>query len=285
MKHLYAVLFLFCPFFTWAQTATDTQSSASHKMTNPSGQSGITVFPARILFGLNKGETASKTINVGNFTTEKYQLVIDFRDWTRDTLGKHVYTAKGVSRQSCASWITFDKPFMELGPGESTTVTVTMHVPDNDTAVAEMKWTMMVLKTATEKRPPVKGVKLAAQVEQVYGIGVHVLQTPPNISNKELKMLSFSPVPGPGNVYRIACKNIGGVELNAKFSIELSSQESGTKTTLDPITAPLFPQQSRYVDFTLPGKLPKGKYTAVALVDAEDDSVPIEAAEKEIVVK
>jgi hypothetical protein len=67
--------------------------------------------------------------------------------------------------------------------------------------------------------------------------------------------------------------------------LELSSSETGERVSLDPQVVPMFPKQERYVDFTLPSTLPKGKYTAIALVDANDDEVPVEAAEKEIIVK
>ena len=73
--------------------------------------------------------------------------------------------------------------------------------------------------------------------------------------------------------------------MNGKFSIELSSAETGAKTALGPKLIPLFPQQDRYVDFTLPADLAKGKYTALAVIDAEDDDVPVEASQKEIIVK
>ena len=252
---------------------------------SPTGQKGLTVFPARIVFNVDKGGTASKTINVANYTDKPYQLSVDFRDWIRDTVGKHVYTSKENSPQSCASWLSFDKSLLELKPGESTDLTVTIKVPNEDAAVEEMKWTMLVVRTVTENRPPSTGAKVQTNIETVYGIGVHVLQTPPNIANKELKMLSFTELPGDGRSYRVTCKNIGGVEINAKFSIELASAETGVKRTLEPQPIPMFPRQNRYVDFTLPADLPKGTYTAVALVDAEDDNVPIEAAEKQIVVK
>jgi hypothetical protein len=258
---------------------------AGKKIDNPSGQKGLTVFPARLVFNLDKGQSSSQVLNIGNFTDTRYQITIDFKDWIRDTLGKHVYTPKGTSQQSCASWLHFDKSIIDLSPGEATTLTVTMSIPNDEQAVSGMKWTMLVVKTVAEKHAPVQGARLATQIEHVYGLGIHVLQTPPNISNKELKMLSFSALAGKNRLYRVVCRNIGGVELTAKFSVELSEVETGKKTVLQPDPVPLFPQQTRYVDFELPAGLAKGKYTAIALIDAEDDAVPIEAAEKEIEIR
>ena len=244
----------------------------------------IVIYPAKLSFELDKGGSKSQTINISNTTNNKFQLQLEFMDWTRDTIGKHIYLPAGLSRQSCAKWLSFDKPFVELGPGQSTTVTVTLKVPDTEEAISEMKWTMLVFKTVNENKVPDKDAKWSTRINQVVGLGVHIYQTPPNVTNKELKMTSFSQVPGK-NVYRIACKNLGGVQKYGKFSIELSDNETGSKTALQPQTIPLFPQQNRYVDFNLPSNLPKGKYTATALIDAGDDDVPIEAAQKEIDIK
>jgi hypothetical protein len=246
----------------------------------------VVVFPAKLAFTLDRGGSASQTITVQNTTNSKFQLEMIINDWTRDTVGNHIYTAPGTNKQSCARWITFDKPFIELSPGQSTNVTVTMKVPDSAEAVAEMKWTMLIMKTVSEKKAAPTDAKYGTMVVQNIGLGVHITQTPPSVTAKEVKMVSFGEVPWEGkNTYRIACKNVGAVQMFGKFSLELSDNETGAKTALEPKTVPLFPQQDRYVDFTLPSTLKKGKYTAIALIDAGDDDVPIEAAQTEIIIK
>ena len=277
---LFAVLSSFVT-LSYAQKAP-----APAKDSTPIGKpKSVTIYPARLVFNLDRGGTRSEAITVSNTTASKFQLALEFQDWTRDTLGNHIYTPAGASKQSCAGWVTFDKPFLEMEPGQTTTVTVTMKVPDTEEAIAEMKWTMLVFSAVSEKKAPTKGAIFEAKVASKYGIGVHVYQTPPNVTNKEVKMLSFNELPGSKNTYRIACKNVGGTQLTGKFSIELSDTQTGAKTALEPKSIPLFPQQSRYVDFSLPANLPKGKYTAIALIDASDDDVPIEAAQREIEVK
>ena len=263
---------LFLPLFA--------QESGSDKSKNKS----VLIFPAKLSFKVDRGGSASKAITIQNTTSSKFQLEVLFTDWMRDTVGEHVYLEPGTSKQSCAKWVTYDKPFVELEPGQSTNITVTLKVPDTEEAVSEMKWTMLVLRTVSEKQATVVNNKVGAALIQTVGMGVHIYQTPPNIINKEIKMLSFSELPGK-NAYRVDCKNLGGVQIMGKFSFELSSMTTGAKTALEPRMIPLFPQQERYVDFVLPKDLPKGKYTAIALIDAGEDDLPIEAAQKEIVVK
>ncbi len=244
----------------------------------------ISVFPATLSFNLDKGGTSSQAITIKNTTKDKYQLALEFMDWTRDTVGQHIYGPPGSSRQSCAAWVSFDKPFVELASGESANVTVTMKVPDNEAAISEMKWTMLIVKTVTEKIAPSRSAKVETIINKTLGIGVHIYQTPPNVTNKEIKMLAFSELPAK-NSYRVSCRNVGGTQMFCKFSIELSSNETGKKTTLESKVVPLFPQQDRFVDFTIPEGLPQGKYTAIALIDANDDDVTIEAAQKVITVR
>ena len=279
MKTLALFLLSLCVGFS--ATAQSGTSDTGSK--NPV-QTGIAVSPAKLSFNLDKGQTAKKTVTINNGTKNKQNLVVQFMDWSRDTMGEHSYYPPGSSQHSCAPWVTFDKPLIELNPGQSTEVVVTMKVPDDPEAVKEMKWTMLVLKAVSDKVIPQKGKILGAQIEQQLGLGVHVYQVPPNITSKELKMISFTELPGK-NAYRVVCKNVGGLQLYGKFSLELASSETGAKTALKPQTVPLFPQQDRYVDFIIPATVPKGKYTAVAMIDANDDDVPIEAAQKEIVIK
>jgi len=241
----------------------------------------LTVYPASISFNLDNGSSKSQVVNIKNTTDKTYQLNVLLMDFNRDTLGEHNYLEAGVLPQSCAPWISIDKPFLEMAPGSSEMVTVTLKVPDSLKGVPEMKWTMLLFKTVTEKIAPVPSEKVSLATTQSMAIGVHIYQTPPEITHKEVKMLDFNQLPG-GKAYRIQAKNVGGTQLSCKFSFELTAEATGSKTTLTSKQIPLFPNQLRFVDFQLPTDLAKGHYTILAMIDAEDDSVPIEAVKKEI---
>lgn len=246
---------------------------------------GIVVSPARLMFEVDKGGTSKKSVMVKNLTGNKQRLIVELMDWTRDTLGEHNYFAPGTNSYSCAQWVTFDKPIVELEPGQSVDVTVTLSLPDNADAVSEMRWCMLIFRSLQDKYVPSGNLpKTSAQIEKNLGMGVHIYEVPPTLSTKELKMISFGPLPGKKNTYRIVAKNVGALQVYGKFSVELSSA-SGQKTALESQVVPLFPNQDRYVDFEVPANVPKGKYTAVALIDAGDDDVPIEAAQKEITIQ
>lgn len=267
--------------FSIACVSASAQTGSKQENAGPS--MGISAAPARLLFKLDRGKIEVKPLTITNGTDRKQTIVLSFMDWSRDTVGEHTYLGPGKSRHSCANWVSFDRPSLELEPGSKAVINVTMKVPDSAEAVSEMKWTMLILQNVAEKSVPTKGKIMGAQVKQSLALGVHITQVPPAVTNKEMKMISFEEVPGRG-LYRVICKNIGGVELYAKCTLELSS-ENGVKKSYELQQVPLFPDQERYMDFPIPKDMPKGKVTAVALVDANDDDIPIEAAQKEFVIK
>lgn len=252
----------------------------------------IIVTPTIVYFNTESGHPQTQTINVINNTSKPYQFRLYMRDWERDSLGRHLYYIAGTHERSCARWLTLDKSFLEVLPGEVGRVTLTMKIPDTveltergDTVVSnEMKWTMIFFETMTEKSVSQKHGKITTKIGQSATIGVHVYQTPPSVQNvKEVKMLSLQRLHDDKH-YRIIGENKGETHLRCYFSIELMNQQTGEKTTIEPKVAPLFPLQQRYVDFELPENLAKGKYTMIAIIDAKDDEVPLEAAELEIEV-
>ena len=143
---------------------------------------------------------------------------------------------------------------------------------------------MLFIETLDEKKAPQREGEITTVINTQFRIGVHVYQTPPNLFSGEIKMLSFAAKPNTNDTaYRIVCENSGSIQLTCKSYIELSNLANGEKTILNYPNFPLFPGQKRYVDFVLPSNLPKGKYAAVAIVDAGSD-LPLEAAQATIEV-
>jgi hypothetical protein len=161
-------------------------------------------------------------------------------------------------------------------------VVVTVNVPDS-LDMSEMKWAMLVADVPSENLPPHKSGNITTILENKIKVGSHIYVNFPGL-NKELKMLSFKPATD--STYQIVIQNIGGAQVRCNVSIEVSSQATGEKKTFTEEDVPLFPKQIRYLQFKLPkGAFPAGKYTLVALADAMDDDVPLEAAQLEVEIK
>ncbi len=241
------------------------------------------VYPTELDFALGKGQNESQVITMTNGSNKKIQFRLYLGDWLRDTLGEHSYFRPDTLSRSCAKYVTLNKNFVEIEPGQTQQVSVKLSMPDNDAAVSEMKWAMLFVETVEEKIAN-DAAKKQATINNLLRIAIHIYQTPPTLTNRQVKVISLKRAADNSNTYRLFCQNTGNVMLQCKSYLELSSLADGKKTKLDPIEFPLFPEQKRYVIFRLPANLEKGKYSALAVIDLGEDT-PLEALESEIEMK
>lgn len=248
-------------------------------------KSAISIGPATLYFTVDKGQTATQTAYITNKLSKPYSFSIEVIDWTLDSNGDDRFYEPKTVQNSCAQWITLDKTFVEIPANSKEGINVTLHVPDSADAVKEIKWTMLHIGTKGEKKAPKKTGELELELTKSLAVGVRVYQVPPaNVSlTKKIKMRSFTMLQDSAT-YRIDGENTGDMMLRCQYSIELSS-ETGEKITVGPKQALMLPGQKRYIDLQMPKTLPKGKYTATALIEPGDDDVPLEASEMTIEVK
>ena len=238
---------------------------------------GIFINPVTMDFNLTEGQTSTQKVVVTNNLDKRVLLRVYLNDWLRDTIGGHLYMEPGTYSYSCSKWLTLDKGLLDLGPGQTMEVTVKMHVPDSANAVKTMKWSMLFLESVHEKTlPKTQGVTTAVTSEMRFGI--HIYQTPPSVTVRDIKMLSFGALLNLKNTYRIVCENTGETQLYCNSYIELVNIITGEKTTVKSTEFPMFPGQKKYFDFVIPATLPKGKYTITGVVDAGSD-LPLEASQ------
>ncbi|RYZ51281.1 MAG: hypothetical protein EOP49_12090 [Sphingobacteriales bacterium] len=245
-------------------------------------QPNLGAYPTILDFRLPQGQSQTQAVHLTNNSADKIQLRAYLNDWVRDSTGGHQYYRADTLPQSCSRFVTLDKNFVELLPGQSTDLTVTLAVPDS-AAASMMRWSMLFIETVEEQNK-VKDAGTQAAVRNVLRIGVHIYQTPPAITSKEIKIFDLLPVAGTNNVYKVLCQNTGQTMIDCKSYIELNSLTDGNKIKLDPIEFPMFPLQRRYVMFELPPSVPKGKYSALAVLDGGED-IALEAVEGMIEVK
>jgi hypothetical protein len=239
------------------------------------------VHPTILEYKLPAGQSESQVIHLSNGSAVKKQYRIYLNDWLRDSTGGHAYYRPDTLPQSISKWISIDKNFVEMEPGQSADLTVKLSLPDEAAFNEAMKWSMLFIETVEEQASDaVKG----AQVRNHLRIGIHIYQTPPALNEKSVKVFDLSPVPDTKNEYRLLCQNTGKVMLECRSYLELASLADGTKTKIEVNEFPLFPGQPRYVNFELPNDLPKGKYSALGVLDAGED-VSLEAVESVIEIK
>lgn len=249
--------------------------------TNTAYGQNLGVYPTTIDFNLAPGQSEAQVINLSNGSSEKVQFRIYLNDWVRDSLGGHVYYEPATIDRSCARWLTIDKNFIELQPGESTQLTVQMLVPQEEDA-RQMKWSMLFIETVEEnvKR---NDENAQATVKNLIRVGVHIYQTPPGVTEKSIRVADLKANPEIANAYDLVCENTGDIMIECKAYLELADA-AGEQTKLDYIEFPMFPGQKRYVTFELPKNMPDGEYSALGVLDAGED-LSLEAIESTVTVK
>jgi hypothetical protein len=233
-------------------------------------QLGIEVKPVTLEFGVTPGSSGVKKIFITNALSEKTQFVVYVNDWRRDTIGSHVFTDPGQDPRSCALRVSVDKTFFELQPGERQELTVTLQEPLDTLGNLQMNWCMLFIETVKEKKlGAATGFKTT--IANRYRVGVHIYQTPPGVTEKEIRVLKIEPLANTAHRYRIICQNTGKTQLQCSGYVELFSLQDGSKIRIPSQEFPLFPEQIRYLDFSLPAQIAKGKYTLTGIIDAGND--------------
>lgn len=240
------------------------------------------VYPTTLSFKLSGGESEAQVINISNGSKKLVQFTLYLNDWIRDTLGGHAYYPPNTIDRSCSRWVSLDKNFIELQPGESTQLTVTLKVPDSADAVNKMSWSMLFIETVQEKKSD-DNKAVQATVNNLLRVGVHIYETPPAVSAKAIKVIDLRPIPEVANAYYLFCQNTGDVMMECKAYLELTSLTSGESTKLENVEFPMFPGQKRYVAFEVPKNMPAGDYSVLGVLDGGED-LSLEAVESNIKV-
>jgi hypothetical protein len=286
-----SILFLFIalsfPLFVSAQAATD---SLTTKKTG-----GLAIGPAKLRFTAGKGEVGKQVVQIVNKRDKPYQFALTATEWTLDSMGNSIhYPDSGHVKNSCASWITITPNIVTAEPGKVSNIVVTMNVPDDDEAVKQMHWCVINVTLLLEKEAPQKISENASiALSNQFNVILHVYENPPSATYKDIKMTGFSSerkvLPKDttnemSNVLSVSGINMGDVDLRCVYSVKLSSLSTGKTYSLAESDCLLLPGTKRTVDLKVPKDLPKGKYLAVASIDAGDDA-PLEVSQKEVEIE
>jgi len=282
-KLLFFIVWITFPCVLHAQIAVDSVA--------PRKTGGLAIGPAKLRFTAGKGETGKQVIQIANKRDKAYQFSISASEWALDSLGNSVhYTDSGNVKNSCASWLTITPNVVTAEPGKVTNIVVTMKVPDDEEVVKQMHWCVINVTLLMEKEAPQKlGENASLVLTNQFNVILHVYENPPGATYKDLKMTGFSlekvnaGTDSSNMVFRVGGENTGDMDLRCIYSVKLSSLVTGQVYTVSESDCLVLPGGKRIAQLKAPKNLPKGKYLAVASIDAGDDA-PIEVSQKEITV-
>lgn len=246
----------------------------------------LSVNPVKLSFDLGSpNSTQTQVINITNNSDINQALEIYTGDWNRKEDGSHGYFAAGSTPYSCATWVTTNTNFLNIPPGETERVVVTLQAPERAEDLEKMKWAMLYLQgSKVRERVQEMNENLQTRVNEVMRFGIHIYQTPPHLKELSASVQNLEANPKTAGLYNLEVLNTGSVMAKVKSFLELTNVATGEEFRGEVEECPIFPSGKRIMSLALPKDLPKGQYSMLAILDYGDPN-SLEAIEKVITVE
>lgn len=240
--------------------------------TGASFAQNISVAPSRFYYKVNPGGLKTQTLKVTNNSSTKEAFVISFGDFEAPgSAGKSTLMKPGESPNSLVKFISANPSYLEIEPGKSQDVQVTLQMPNLPEA-NKVKWGTLMVKLDRKKANinDLGGKDVGMGILETVQFVVHVFQTPPNVTFKQAEIVSLKQIFGENpseKTISILTKNTGEAILDCAAYIELVNLGTGKKERMKPSAFTVLPGGSREMSFILPPSIEKGKYIVTGVVD------------------
>ena len=297
MKHLIIVLLILLTTNVFSQTSDSTQKSDSSPKLNADTSIaglGVAVSPSHLNFNLKPGQSKTQSVKITNDTKKPYKFKISFQDFNVEGKDRVNGIKAGEGTNSLSKWTTATPSFVEVAPGQSAKIAITVKIPDDESA-NKAAWCIMMVDQAEERKSlsfagDPNDKKMAFGVIPVFAFGVYIYQNPPNVAVNKVEIQGFklnTVKDKDGKTKRtieIEAKNIGdGIAFSTAY-VELTNTSTGKQQRLMVKQFTIYPGGIRNFSYDLPAGLEKGNYTAVGVLDFGSKE-EIQAAEMEFKIE
>jgi len=231
------------------------------------------VSPAYMNFEIDPGDSQTRVLTIKNHSSFQTPFTISFADFVIDSRGNKEMMKRNSSKNSCSEWITPEKTFFDINPGEQIEIKITMQAPEDD---FNTRWAVMYIQTAQ--------VQSAFSVDNGVGAGIHlggriaVLVYRNALTGKKTDMSikylkEKSETDSLGRVFTAIVENSGNTIQKCKITFIASDLNSGEEIEFEPQMIESYPGFTREVKFVLPKTMPPGEYSLAVLLDPGANSV------------
>jgi P pilus assembly chaperone PapD len=246
----------------------------------------VSLSPSRLYYKAGPGEVKKQIVHVTNNSDKRQSFTVTFGDFAAPNAdGKTQLMKPGESEYSCSSYMSASPSFFDVEPGKTQDIEVIMDLPNLPEA-NKVKWGTMMLKLAKERSEANAAEKdgVGMGILETFQFIVHIFQTPPSVTLKQAEITSFKETVSEkdnAKILEIITRNTGEAILDCATYVEYTNLQTGSEQRSKPSAFTVLPGGSRLMRFKIPSDLPKGKYTATAVVDiGRKDAV--QAAEMDI---
>ena len=217
---------------------------------------GFNVEPARIEVSVPPGQRRGKRVEVTNSSENPVHLTLYVRDVVTLPDGSTDYPPAGSTEWSCANWIQFVPAELDLVPGQTKDVRVSLTVPPE---ASGGHYAILFFESGPSYKEQGIGVN--------FRIGALVDAAVPNTQRYQAKLAELSFVPP--NQIKLVVLNEGNFLIRPKGKIKVLNAKGAKVAQLDlnPDRVGVLPKTLRAIPHTLEKALVPGSYRVKAEVD------------------
>jgi P pilus assembly chaperone PapD len=221
----------------------------------------ISVSPIRVEHLVKQGEKGTDMISVTNDGTAPTRLKVWIEDWTLTKDGNPMFMKAENNPYSCAEWIRINPVDFRVAPGQTREVRYTISVPqgiDDGGYRAAIIFETVPDVTPGEK---IKRVFLRGRIVTILYevVGKPIPQGHANSLKAQLKKEGID--------FILTLQNTGKVHYRTKGTITVKDEKGAKAFETEIPDVPVLPESEREVKASYDKSIPKGKYTAIAVVD------------------
>lgn len=228
-------------------------------------EASFSVSPMAFYPEIPAGKSQTFSFQVRNRGEETINLKFYLADFWINSQGKELFLEPGKVSHSCSKWIKLAYEKLELAAGESRFVRFTISVPKRRTGTY---WGMIFVEQTSKptlKTVEVKGRKF--NITFLQRIGIRIYQNNPGTGIVEGKISYVEVKEGESLKVKLKFQNTGNTLLKCKGRVEIRNENGETVETLDLGYFSVYPEGERDLEASINGKLKKGQYTALVIID------------------
>jgi P pilus assembly chaperone PapD len=224
-------------------------------------QVNLVISPIRAELQVAAGASETNVIQVTNGSGKPARVKVSLADWTMDRHGNLTFSRAGTNPQSCAGWIQINPTDFRLDPG-TREVRYTITIPPG--AKPGTYWTAVICEGMPVQENQPKGRRMAVHGRLAVVLYETLGNPPIKINFQDFKVNTKSKEPD----FVLTLDNKGaGFSRLKKSSITIKNSQGVQVARLEVPDIPLLPGMTRELNLKANQPLPKGAYSAEAVLD------------------
>jgi P pilus assembly chaperone PapD len=226
-----------------------------------SAEVSISVSPIRVEHLVMQGQKGTDMISVANDGTASTRLKVSIEDWTLTKDGNPTFMKVEGNPYSCAEWIRINPVDFRISPGQTKEVRYTVSVPQG---IEDGGYRAAIIFETVPDVTPGEKMKRVFLRGRIVTVLYEVVGNP--ISQGHANSLKTG-LKKDGIDFILSLQNTGKVHYRTKGSITVKDEKGEKAFEIEIPDIPVLPESEREIRVHYEKPIPKGKYSAIAVVD------------------